>query len=125
MHHALGAMLLIHIFLLLHQCVVVIIIIDGQVAIFITEIVDSAGFSSVGIRVVIKIKTLFTKFIAVCFRLSMRIEFHEDPSVLPEDVIDVANVVVPITVELVIIDVSTLIRAEFLINSTKYFRLTS
>jgi len=91
-------------------------IVKNEVAILIAEVVNVLlFFGTIDICVVVEVKAQFNKFIFVYFSFTRWILFDENSSVSAQDIIDIAHKIVGVTVELIVICRTTLIRAVFFI----------
>lgn len=86
-----------------------------KISLIVAEVVYITGFSAVLIGEVAELKTVVQEFCFCYLGLSVRIESSKNPAIFSKDIVDVPHEVGGITVHLVVMRSTTLIRAEFFI----------
>jgi hypothetical protein len=99
-----------------------IIIIQFEVAVFITEVVDVAGFSAIFIGKVAEFKSLFQQGIPVYLGFAPWVQFSENTAIFAENVVDVPHKVGGIAILPVVKSTPAVIRTEsFVLAAVKAF----
>lgn len=94
------------------------IIFQTKIAIFIAETIDSSLLKAVGMREIAEIEAFFKQHVPVHRNFFLWRQFGKYPSVFPQNTVNIPYQTVRVTVKVIVVIVSALIRTEFLIGSS-------
>jgi len=97
------------------------IIVEWQIALFVTEIILAAFLGAVNIGEMVKIKTFFYQFFLVHFGFFGFVEALQYTPVFPQDIVNVSNQIGVVAVELVVVSIAAHVGTEFFVNSSAEF----
>jgi hypothetical protein len=88
-----------------------------KIALIVAEVVYITGFSAVLIGEVAELKTVVQEFCFCYLGLAVRIQSSKNPAIFSKDIVDVPHEIGGITVQLIVMSSTTLVRAESFIYS--------
>jgi len=97
------------------------IIVEGQVALLITEIILAAFLGAVNIGKMIEVETFFHQFLFMHPGFFGFVKALQYPPVLAQDVVDIPDEVGVVAVQLVVIGVAAHVGTEFFVDSSAEF----
>lgn len=94
-----------------------LVVIQGQVAVLITEVIGLTVLGMVNMGMVIEVHPLCRQFFQGNFGLACRVEFLQYTPVTLQDVIDIAHHIIAAAVQLVVVIVAALVVAKLFVGT--------